>query len=193
MFNEDYLMRIINQVLAALMAAAGLRKAGRYEEARQAVDQAVEQLTTIPASVADGMDDSVLLSKLVENGALDVGRLEILADLYIEEAQIQTSLGMPVQAEAAYARALRFYLEVTLSEDARMTVENCRKVEEWRSRLKMDNLPPDTQLALSDYFLRLLEQDDPFLTSLDHTRSTVSQAQQDIQKRMSSTPYSPQG
>ena len=75
MFTEDYLMRIINQVLAALMAAAGLRKAGRYEEARQAIDQAVEQLTTIPASVADGMDDSTLLSKLVENGSLDVGRL----------------------------------------------------------------------------------------------------------------------
>ena len=97
---------------------------------------------------------------------------------------------MPDQAEAAYARALRFYLEVTLSEDARMTVENCRKIEEWRGRLKMDMLPTDTQLALSDYFLRLLEQDDPFLASLNLTRSSVSQAQQDIQKRMSSPPYS---
>lgn len=28
MFTEDYLMRIINQALAALMTAIGLRKAG---------------------------------------------------------------------------------------------------------------------------------------------------------------------
>jgi tetratricopeptide (TPR) repeat protein len=189
MFTEDYLMRIINQVLAALMAAAGLRKKGRYEEARQAIDQAVEQLTTLPASVVDMMEDSEVLSSLSANGSLEVGRLSLLADLYDEEGQILLAAGMQDQANAVFSRALRFNLETALSDDTLLTNETCKKIETGRNRLKTNILPIDTLLALSDYYQRLLARDDSFLASIDISRPAVDQILHDLQNQIrSNTP-----
>ncbi len=70
MFTEDYLMRIINQAIAVLMIAIGLRKAGKYSEALQAIQQAIEQLTTLPENIVDQMDDGSILSMLVDAGTI---------------------------------------------------------------------------------------------------------------------------
>ncbi len=175
MFTEDYLMRIINQAIAALLTAIGLRKAGKYSEARQAVEQAIEQLTTLPASVVDQMEDGSILSILSAQGQLDVGRLAILADLYQEQGEILFKLDQSVQGSIAFARALRFILEVALSEAANLSTENIGKVEVLIQRLKGRALPVETQLALSDYYQRLLEKDDQSLVTAGTSRKQVSQ------------------
>ena len=128
MFTEDYLMRIINQAIAALMTAIGLRKAGKFTEAQQAVQQAIEQLTTLPANLVDQMDDSSILAMLSAQGQLDIGRLAILADIYLEQGEIQVKQDQPRQGSTAFARALRFILEVTLSEDDQLSIENIGKI-----------------------------------------------------------------
>jgi hypothetical protein len=187
MFTEDYLMRIINQVLAALMAAIGLRKAGKYSEARQVVEQAIEQLITLPANMVDLMEDAALLSVLTFNGQLEVDRLAILADLYQEQGEILIGMGQPVQGSGAFARALRFNLEVALFDDANLSTENIGKIEGLVQRLKDHALPFDTQLALSDYFLRLLAKDDQSLAAAGLSRDQVSRIQADLQNQINSS------
>jgi hypothetical protein len=213
MFTEDYLMRIINQALAVLMYAIGLRKAGKHLEARQAVEQAIEQLMALPAILVDQMDDAALLSLLTTNGSLtalpaipadqseeaalssvppangqlDVGRLAILADLYQEQGEILTGMGQPVQGSVAFARALRFNLEVILFEDANLTTENIGKVEGLVQRLKDRALPFDTQLALSDYYQRLLGKDEQSLAAAGLSRDQVSRIQADLQNQINSS------
>jgi len=165
MFTEDYLMRIINQALATLMAATGLRKAGKYSEALQAIQQAIEQLTNLPANLFDQLDDDSILGMLVTQGQLDIGRLAILADLYQEQGEILYKLDQSVQGSITFARALRFILEVTMSEAANLSTKNIGKVEVLVQRLKGRALPVETQLALSDYYQRLLEKDDQSLAA----------------------------
>ena len=109
MFTEDYLMRIINQAIAALMIAIGLRKAGKYSEALQAVQQAIEQLTTLPANVVDQMEDANILTLLVVQGQLDTGRVAILADLAHEQGQILSNLDQPVQSSHGLRPFPAFY------------------------------------------------------------------------------------
>ena len=176
MFTEDYLMRIINQAIAALMTAIGLRKAGKFAEAQQAVQQAIEQLTTLPANLVDQMGDSSILALLAAQGQLDVGRLAILADIYLEQGEILIKQDQPRQGGAAFARALRFILEVTLSEDDKFSINNIGKIAVLAQRLEGVSLPVDTQLALSDYYLRLLEKDDQSLVAAGISRTQVSQA-----------------
>jgi hypothetical protein len=187
MFTEDYLMRIISQALAVLMTAIGLRKAGKYAEAGQAVEQAIEQLTTLPANVVDQMEDAALLSMLTANGQLDIGRLAILADLYQEQGEILSRLDRPAQGRIAFGRALRFILEVTLAEDAGLSVENIGKVEVLVKRSKGAALPVETQLALSDYYQRLLEKDDRELTAAGTSRPQVSRMLAGLQDQINST------
>jgi tetratricopeptide (TPR) repeat protein len=187
MFTEDYLMRIISQALAVLMNAIGLRKAGKYAEASQAVEQAIEQLTTLPANVVDQMEDVALLSMLTVNGQLDIGRLAILADLYQEQGEILSRLDRPAQGLIAFGRALRFILEVTLAEDAGLSIENIGKVELLVKRSKSAALPVETQLALSDYYQRLLEKDDRELTAAGTSRPQVSRMLAGLQDQINST------
>ena len=176
MFTEDYLMRIINQAIAALMTAAGLRKAGKYSEARQAIHQAIEQLTSLPANLVEQMDDASLLSMLTTQGQLDVGRLAILADLYREDGEILLQSNQTSQGNAALARALRFILEVALADAAGLSNENIGKAEILLQRLNAGELPVETQLALSDYYQRLLEKDDQRLAAAGTSRKRVDQA-----------------
>jgi hypothetical protein len=175
-FTEDYLMRIINQAIAALMTAIGLRKAGKYDEAQQAVHQAIEQLTTLPSNLVDQVDDASVLGMLSAQGQLDVGRLAILADIYQEQGEILIQQAQPPQGSAAFARSLRFILEVTLAEDSNLSNENILKVTYLVKQLEEVSLPADTQLALSDYYTRLLEKDDQSLESAGISRLQVSQA-----------------
>jgi tetratricopeptide (TPR) repeat protein len=185
MFNEDYLMRIINQAFAALMIAIGLRKAGKYSEALQAVQQAIEQLTTLPANLVDQMDDNSILSTLSAQGKLDVGRLAILADIYQEQGEILIKMDKSTQGIPAFARALRYILEVTLSEDENLSIENIGKAAVLVQRLEGSPLPIETQLALSDYYQRLLQKDDHSLAAAGTSRTMVSEALAKLQSQIS--------
>ena len=184
MFTEDYLMRIINQGIAALMIAIGLRKAGKNSEALLAIQQAIEQLTTLPANLIDQMDDASILSLLSAQGQLDIGRLAILADLYHEEGEILFRLEQPAQGFISFARALRFNLEVALSEDVNLFSENISKVEGLVQRLKGLAFPVETQLALSDFYQRLLEKDYQNLAAAGTSRKQVSQALAELQDQI---------
>jgi hypothetical protein len=156
MFTEDYLMRIISQTMAALMTAIGLRKAGKYSEAFQALDQAFEQLSGLPAAVFKQLDDANLLAALTVQGQVDIGRMAVLADLFGEEAEILNHQGQSGAASASSVRALRLYLEVVLAQDANLSAENIGRIETLYSHLKKQELPFETQLALYDFYGRLV-------------------------------------
>jgi tetratricopeptide (TPR) repeat protein len=184
MFSEDYLVRMISQALAALMTAIGLRKAGKYTEARQAVDQAIEQLTTLPANLIDQMDDAGILSMLTTQGQLDIGRLAIMADLFQEEGEILSKLDIFNEAFFAYEHALRFTLEVALAEDSNLSPENIGRIKTLCHKLKERTSPVDTQLALSDYYQRLLAKNDPVLAAGGVSRKQVSEALAKLQNQL---------
>jgi tetratricopeptide (TPR) repeat protein len=163
MLTEDYLMRIINQALVVLMKAIGLRKAGNYGEAQQTIQQAIEQVMTLPANIVDQMDDSSILSLLVVHGQLDVRKVGLLADLYQEEGEILLMLDQPTQASLAFDRALRFILESALSDDGSLLTENFVKVKTMVQQVEGHSPRDETKLALSDYYQRMLEIDEKSL------------------------------
>jgi hypothetical protein len=159
MFTEDYLMRMINQALGALLSAIGLKKRGRYGEARQSIDQAVEWLTSMPAGLVDQMDDEGILAILTVQERLDAARLAVLADLYWEQGEIQMQLDQAAPGSSSCARALRFALEAALAGGGPLLPESIDKLETRRRTLNEADLPIETQLALLDYLQRLRDND----------------------------------
>jgi hypothetical protein len=187
MFTEDYLMRIINQAIAVLLYAISLGKAGKNSEALQSIGQSILQLTGLPASLIDQMDDASILSMLTTGGQLDIGRLAVLGDLYQEEGADFFKLGQPVPGTFAYARALRFILEVVLADDSHLSPESMAKVEALVQKLKENPLPIDTQLALSDYYRRLLDKDDQTLAAGGMSRNQIDKALAKLQDQIDSS------
>ncbi len=173
MLTEDYIMRMINQALAVFLAALGLKRARKYNEALQTFDAAMEGLLGLRANLVKQLDDRQLLDLLTFRDRLDVDRLLLLGDIYREEAELFTMQGQPDESKFASHRALRLYLEGALSGELNLTVELARKVETVRHGLSAADLPVETRLALLDYFERLLASGDDFIASAGVIRTDV--------------------
>ncbi len=176
MLTEDYIMRMINQVLAVFLQALGLKKAGQYSEALQVFDQAVEILLGLRASLTKQLEDRQLLALLTFQDKLDIDRLLVLADIYREEGEVHTLQGQLEQSLFAAQRSLRLYLEAVLATEANPTIELVQKIEAQRSRLSAPDLPVETRLALLDYFDHLLASGEDFLAAAGLSRPDLQAA-----------------
>ncbi len=184
MLTEDYLMRMINLAIAALLKAVGLKKAGKYEEALQAVDQAFEQLSGLPANVLKQLDEASLLTALAPHGQIDAGRLAVLGDLFQEEGEILDLQGHAEAGAASAERALRLRLEAVLADGIGPSPENVGRIETLYSRLKGRTLAIETQLALSDHYQRLLAGDDRALSDAGVSRKRIEAALAQLEQQL---------
>lgn len=173
MLTEDYIMRLINQALAVLLAALGLKKAGKYKEALQTFDQSLETLLGLNARLVEQLDDGMLLDRLTFMGKLDLDRVLVLADIFREEAEVYKILGQTDQGLFAATRSLRLYLEVILVSDVTADRELIEKIEALRHKTPIIGLPIETRLALQDYLDRLLALNDDALGTAGLARADL--------------------
>ncbi len=176
MLTEDYIMRMINQALAALMTALGLKRAGQLSQAQQALDQALESLLGINARLASQLDDSKLLEMLTFLGKIDVDRVQVLADIYREQADVYSLQGEHVSSLFTAQRSLRLYLEVALASEEKPNLELIQKIEPLRLMIDVSSLPVETRLALLDYFERMLDSGDEYLAVAGLSRPDLERA-----------------
>ncbi len=176
MLTEDYIMRMISQALAVLMTALGLKKAGQYRQAQQALDQALESLLGINARLVDQLDDRTLLEMLTFLGKLDTYRVTVLADIYREQADVYSLLDQPESSLFAAQRSLRLYLEAFLASESAPNLELIQKIEPLRLKLSTSPLLVETRLALMDYLEHLLAFDDTYLSSAGLSRPELQAA-----------------
>ncbi len=182
MLTEDYIMRMISQAIAVLMTALGLKKQGKFNEAIQSFDQAIEALLGLNAPLADQLDEQAVLELLTFNGVLDTQRLLVLADIYRERAEVEEALGRNDTSPLTSQRSLRLYLEAALAGEATPEVGLCQKIEALRQKINPATLPIETRLALLDYLERLSGADDRFLADVGVPRSTLEEAIADLNK-----------
>lgn len=173
MLTEDYLIRRINQALALLLHAIGLRKNGQLEAALTDIDIALELLLGMRAVLLKGMDDASLLQLLTVRGQLDIERLALVARLYKQEAAIYQTEERPADTFRDALRALNFSLEVALSDRTHLSFELIEDIEELRGWFQGRRLPLDTQAVLMDYFQALLAFDDGALSEAGIDRAAI--------------------
>jgi tetratricopeptide (TPR) repeat protein len=181
MLTEDYILRMIGLAVAALVKALGFKKAGKYDEALQAFDQAIEHLLGFNAHLAFQLDDASLLDRLSFQGKLNVDRLLVLADIYNEQAGVYISQGKLENGQFALQRSLRLYLEALLAGELGSNLELIQKVEALRQGLPTSALPVETRLALLDYMERLLATDDSFVAAAGLSRPDLLSAFSSLQ------------
>jgi uncharacterized membrane protein YgaE (UPF0421/DUF939 family) len=154
MFTEDYVLRMINVAVAALVKIIGLKKAGDYQEAQQAIDQALEQLFGLRADIIKRLDEESLLKALTQQGRLDIERLELIADLFKEEGDILAAQSRISESRESYLRSLIYHLETGFGETTQHPVELTGEIERLVQNLGAQDLPDDTLWALFCYYER---------------------------------------
>jgi hypothetical protein len=152
MLTEDYLIRMINLALAALARIVGLKTAGQYYEAFIEIDQALEQLLGLRADLIRRLDDASILNALTVQGALDVDRLWIVAELYKEEGDVFIAQNNQAQSYWSYLRSLNFYLTGFLEGGGKHLPEPVEKIKALVNILQGYELPPETQFSLFYFY-----------------------------------------
>jgi len=184
MLTEDYIMRMIAQAIAVLLTALGLKRSGRYREALQSFDQAIETLLGLNANLAKQLEDRALLDLLTFQGALDGERVLLLADIYREQAEVFSLTGQPENSRLASQRSLRLYLEAWLAGKTELSVELVHKIETQRRLAGGATMPVETSLGLLDYLERLLQSSDTFLAEAGISRPSLATSFSDLKSNL---------
>lgn len=151
MLTEDYLMRLINMAVAALLRISGLKTAGKYQQAMQVFDEMLEQLFGMRANILKELDDEAILDLLTYQDVLDIDRLTIAVDLFKEEGDIFMGLSKLSDGTRSYQRALKFYLIAALSGGSEYMTGPDEKIESLVKILENNELPPDIEYSLYAY------------------------------------------
>ena len=128
MLRDDYIIRLIKQLGAALARIAGKRKAGEFDDALQEAGKGWDDLIgQPPRELVDVLDTRTLADMLREPA-----KMRAAAQLLIEEGRACAGKGDPVHAAVRYRRAWELYLEARLiepsDEDAAVMSELARLV-----------------------------------------------------------------
>ena len=154
MLTEDYIMRMINQMVAVLTKLIGLKDAGQYQSAQQVIDQSLEQLLGLKPELLKHMDDSSILNLLTSQGELGTERLYILAELYRHEGDILIAQNRTQEAIFDYQRSLSFYLQLPDDQKDQDTSKIKQKIIDLFIELENVNLPVEILYQLFDFFER---------------------------------------
>ena len=154
MLTEDYVMRMINQMVAVLAKLIGLKDAGQYQSAQQVIDQSLEQLLGLKPELLKHMDDSSILNLLTSQGELGIERLYLLAELYRHEGDILKAQNRTQEAVSDYQRALHFYLQVAVKQEHQELSQLKQMIVDLTVELEEDEIPIEILYQLFDFFER---------------------------------------
>ena len=183
MFTEDYVMRMISQALAVFARVAGLKKAGRHEDARQALDQALEILTGLEPRVVRQLDDDGLLDSLTVGERIDADRLAVLADVFREGGELLAAQGDHAGSRTDFLRALNFFIVAAWNMDPADPPAAEPRIPALHRRLAGSPLPEDALVQLEDYYAHLIEKPEEALAAAGVPKREIERSLAEIRAR----------
>lgn len=145
MFREDYVMRMIEQAMAAVTAILGLTRLDRYPEALAEVDRALQRFVGLNLSLVTALSAPELVAMLRWGERLDVGKVVVLAELLQAEGDIYAAQRRAGEAQARYLKAMELLLEVAFDAEHHLAAVQPRLAE---LKQRLDALAPAPEAAL---------------------------------------------
>lgn len=105
MYNRDYTIRLLQQLVVFLARLAGLKKKDDPEVILIELEAAFSQFSGIPRGLALRMSEEAMLDYFRIGGEFNADRCAVTAILLREEAGIAERLGSPADAETLRKKA----------------------------------------------------------------------------------------
>ena len=153
MLSQDRILWMINVALTGLLNAAGLRTAKQYQEAMDVIQHSLEEFFGLDIGLINNMDDNSLLELLRQGEELDLERVVLAGDLFLEDGILHNELDQPEEAQADFQRTLFLYLEAAFSEESTSPVL-AEKIDQVYALADVEGLPLETKLSLFYSFNR---------------------------------------
>jgi len=173
MIRNDYIMKMIAQLVKALQQILKLKESGRHDDAMREIDQAMQRICGLNSLLVNTLTEESLAATLRGGATIDHGKCIVLAGLLKEEGDIFKARGLDDESFARYHKALYLYLEAFTSEEELRLPDYSEKIAELVGELEDYVLPRATMARLVRYYERegdfaaaedavdlLLEEDD---------------------------------
>ena len=152
MIRQDYIMRMIEQLVRVLVEAAALKKAHKYTEALLTIDQALQQLSGFDSKFVNSLPDDSLIALLKTGDALDADKCIIVADLLDIEGDIYEVQGQLEESYYRHLKALNLFLAAFLSRTQTNLPHHFGQIEPIVEKLEPYDLPLETKHSLWQYY-----------------------------------------
>lgn len=150
--QQDYIMRIIEQLVQALLAIMRRRKAGEYKEARQQVRIAARYLLRTDIDMLLFYSDDAILDHFKNfEGQLETERCVLGADLFYELALIEEAEGNHAAALSLKILCLHLYTLAIPKEPQFQETPYFEKVEALTKELQGKPLSEKALKSLHSY------------------------------------------
>ena len=110
-FQQDYLLRMIQDISAFMTRIVRLRREQKTDEALLLLADETTKLSGIPPSLVYALSDDDLIETLQARGAIEAERCYALGELFREEGAIYAERGEAGEALLRLSKAARLYGE----------------------------------------------------------------------------------
>lgn len=155
-FQQDYLLRMIQDMSAFMTRIVQLRREKKSEDALLLLADETTKLSGIPPSLVYALSDDDLIETLQAGGAMEGVRCHSLGELFREEGEIYEERGEHGEALLRFTKAARLYGEALSRAEGDETLPT---VEGVRATLALTHAA-DLPVATIDLLIEeLLEHD----------------------------------
>jgi tetratricopeptide (TPR) repeat protein len=152
MIRNDYIMKMIAQLVKALAVIFKLKDTGRLDDAEREINDALQRITGMNSPLVNGLSCESLVATLRGGTELDVGKTLVIAELLKEEGDIWDARGQEEEAYKRYYKALHLYMEALSDPERPQLPDYLSKVDEVAERLEDYVLPFDLRSRMMSYF-----------------------------------------
>lgn len=152
MVRKDFILRIIEQLVAVIHEMAGLKARQDYTAALKLLEKTYPQLTGLDGDVLRGAELATLLQLLSFAGELDLSKVVAAAELLKEEGDLRADMGNELLAYACYDRALFLFVTLVERHGPMLLDGRIARVDAVADAIAVYALPAATGRRLFDYY-----------------------------------------
>jgi len=136
MYQKDYILRMIEMVARLIAGILGLIKKGEYKQASEQLGNIYYDMLKEDASFFRTIPEEELTQKLLHEHNYTNGHLEILAELFNAEAELELAKGNSSDS-LEYSRKSMILFEFIDAEEKTFSSERINKIKTIRKRIEI--------------------------------------------------------
>lgn len=129
MFENDYIIRMIEQMAEIVRLAISHKISGKYEESHKDIDSGFTMLG-ITRNLAQTLPYTQLVWLMNRTGHLEEDRCLALAQLLVTDGQVYESEHNPVAARSQYQTALKILMDISQNEESEKQEIEKKRIDE---------------------------------------------------------------
>jgi hypothetical protein len=135
MYQKDYILRMIEMLGELIQAVMGLIRRNEFNEARESLDRLYYDMLREDASFFRDIPEDEITDTLLEKHNYTNGHLEILAELFNAEAELELAEGKNTGSVGFSRKSLKLFEFISLEEKT-ISLEREAKMDRIRTRIK---------------------------------------------------------